>query len=271
MTMGTSKQSGFTIIEVTLFLAISGLLIVGLFMAVGASLNAQRYRDATQSFKSLLQEQYSDLANTQNSRGNNWSCNDSNASTSSGSVFRGQTNCMIVGKYMRIDGGGINIYTVLATEKATTNPSLSDISALLSTGNYHLNVSTTGVETTDLEWGTEIAWPVSGGGSRTPRDRQMGLLFIRSPDSGRAYTFTSDTLINVIPGGVSPTAFDSIMRNTDSIPGRQARTICIYSAGLGRGGDMAVYIRNFANSASAIETRSNDYIKSIDPVSPSQC
>lgn len=273
MTMGTSKQSGFTVIEVTLFLAVSGLLIVGLFMAVGASLNEQRYRDATQTFKSLLQEQYSDLANTQNSRSNNWSCNDSNATVGTAtSVFRGQTNCMLVGKYMTIDKGDIKIYTVVATEKAITNPSLSDISALRSSGNYRLNISTTGVETTSLEWGTELAWPASGSGARTPRERTMGLLFIRSPDSGRTYTFTSDSLINVPSGGVAATAFDDILQNSDTIPGRRTRTLCVYSDGLGRGGDQAITLRAYADSASAVETRTNEYMKanSSSP-SPVQC
>lgn len=273
MTMGTSKQRGFTIIEVTLFLAVSGLLIVGLFMAVGASLNVQRYRDATQSFKSLLQEQYSDLANTQNSRANTWSCNDSTAVTSNASgVFRGQTNCMLVGKYMSINKGDIKIYTVVASQKTIVNESLSDIAALRSTGNYRLNISTTGIKETDLEWGTEIAWPASGNGSRSPRDRTMSLLFIRSPDSGRTYTFTADELMSVTAGGTSATAFDNLLKNVDAIPGQGGRTICVFSDGLGQAGDMAVTMHSFATSASAIETRTNEYAKAhATSASPSQC
>ena len=273
MTMGMSKQRGFTVIEVTLFLAVSGLLIIGVLITVGSSLNAQRYRDATQSFKSLLQEQYSDIANTQNSRENNWSCNSSNASTATGSgVFRGQTDCLLVGKYMAIgEDGGIKIYTIVATEKAVTNPSLTDVSALLSTGNYRLNVSTTGIEETSMEWGTKIAWPERGSGARSPRDRAMGILFIRSPSSGQVYTFSSDNLISVSATGVAATAFDDILKNTDSIPGRQARTICILSEGLGQAGDMAVHLRGFANSASAVETRTNEFMATLSPSSPSQC
>ena len=52
-------QSGFTIVEVVLFLAITGLLTVGLLAGVSAALRQQQYHDAVQSFAGFIRDQYS--------------------------------------------------------------------------------------------------------------------------------------------------------------------------------------------------------------------
>ena len=46
---------GFTIIEVMLFLAITGLLAVGVLATVGNSINVQRYRDAVVTLQTEVQ------------------------------------------------------------------------------------------------------------------------------------------------------------------------------------------------------------------------
>ena len=43
-------SGGFTIIEVMLFLAVSGVLAAGILATVGGTIGAQRYRDAVDSF-----------------------------------------------------------------------------------------------------------------------------------------------------------------------------------------------------------------------------
>lgn len=45
-----NKQKGFTIIEVILFVAISGLLTSMLMVGVSMSINRQQYRDSVQSY-----------------------------------------------------------------------------------------------------------------------------------------------------------------------------------------------------------------------------
>ena len=59
------KRSGFTIIEVMLFLALSGFLLVGILMGTGSSIANQRYKDAVQDAVDALRNAYSFVSDTQ--------------------------------------------------------------------------------------------------------------------------------------------------------------------------------------------------------------
>lgn len=56
---------GFTIIEVMIFLAISGLLIMGIILGSGATIARYRYNDSVQNLAELLRQQYSTVVNPQ--------------------------------------------------------------------------------------------------------------------------------------------------------------------------------------------------------------
>ncbi|MFZ1250364.1 MAG: hypothetical protein WAR37_02865 [Candidatus Microsaccharimonas sp.] len=260
-----SRRSGFTIVETVLFLAISGALIIALIAGAGVTLSDQRYRDATQSFKALLQQQYSELGSVQNTRTNTWSCNSDALVTSGGDEeYRGQSECMLIGKYLRIQGKDITIYPVLAYEIDTTTIPPTDIEGLRT--KYALNASTTEIEKDELDWQTEIAWAASGADYNAggPTPRSLGILFIRSPDSGQVYTFTSDDIPAV--DAVNQATFTQLLIAGNSVPGQAARTLCIKSGGLAVSGDRAVAIAAYASAPSAIEVRSNDLVGN-----PSQC
>ncbi|HWT40822.1 MAG TPA: hypothetical protein VN081_06190 [Dongiaceae bacterium] len=258
--MGTRTSHGFTIIETMLFLAVSGILILAMIAGTGASLNIQRYRDAVESFKSLVQQQYSDLNSVQNSRSDTLSC-DSNANpVANGDQLPGQTGCFIIGKYMRIDASDVAIYNVLAYQKSTVIQP-DDITSLKN--NYNISVDTTNVENYTMEWGTQIAWPVSGtGASAQPTPRQLGMLFLRSPDSGLLYTFSGDK-ISPDKTAIPPATLTNLLVAGNAIPGQGARTICVAAGGLFVKGSSAIYVAPFAGGSSAVEVRSNDYLTSI--------
>lgn len=59
------KRSGFTLVEVMLFLGISGLLLMGIFVMTQSSISSQRFNDATQNFAEFLRGVYSETANPQ--------------------------------------------------------------------------------------------------------------------------------------------------------------------------------------------------------------
>ena len=57
-TMANNKgafRKGFTIIEVMLFLALSGLLLVGVLGGLGDNISRQRYNDAVQDVVNMMQ------------------------------------------------------------------------------------------------------------------------------------------------------------------------------------------------------------------------
>lgn len=254
-----SSSSGFTIIESLLFLAISGVLVMALIVGTGASINIQRYRDAVESFKGLLQDQYSALSSVRNERDNNWTCN-SLAQTQEqvGGEVRGQSDCVLLGRYVTVVNGDITLYSVVGHSSTSTPVTTDDITSLQN--NYVLNVATGSQETKVMEWGAKISWPLSGSGARPAgTERSIALLFIRSPDSGQIYTFTSDT----VPQDPTPATLRSMLVPGVAIPGQSQRTICIDSNGAFFNTDLSVFVSDYANSPSSIETRSNSYITSI--------
>lgn len=62
-------RRGFTLIEVALFLAITGALFVGIALGVQNSMFQQRYNDSVQSFADFLRSAYSETSNVQNPTG----------------------------------------------------------------------------------------------------------------------------------------------------------------------------------------------------------
>ena len=268
--MGTHKLAGFTVIEVVLFLAISSALIVGLISATGLSLNNQRYKDAADTFKSTLQQQYADLMSVQNAREDNWYCGagaqpDEDAGTQQD---RGQSDCMLMGKYLRIENGDISIYSVIGYGSEPFSAS-SDIAALRN--NYLLNVSNAEVSESRLEWGTQIAWPknvasntpgVVGPPNTVPTTpRKLGILIVRSPGSGQIYTFTHSGTAVPAKNDIRTTTLSNMLVAGNTTPGQGSQLICIESNGLFINSDRAVYLNSFASASSAVELRSNDFMK----------
>jgi type II secretory pathway pseudopilin PulG len=271
--MGTHKLAGFTIIETMLVVSISGLLVVGLLVGVSASLNEQRYRDATETFKSLLQQQYADLNNVQNGRDDNWQCSNTATAQPTGgpaAESRGQSDCVLLGKYLRIENSDISEYTVVGY-KYNNSAQSNDVASLRN--NYAMNVVKDLVDKSKMDWGTKIAYPrfevdpVTGvqsafGAPVSPR--KVGILFVRSPDSGQIYTFTNKEPNVPNESNITPSTFTNLLVAGDSIPGQGSRTICIESNGLFTAANRAVYIGSYASAANAIEIRSNDYMASIN-------
>lgn len=259
--MGTRASSGFTIIETLLFLGVTGLLVLGALIGVGTNVNIQRYRDSAETFKNVIQAQYSSVTNVQNGRDNNWSCTNAAGATSDvNGVDRGQTLCLVVGKYVRIQGGNIKSYTVLARDRFAAPAATNDITALQT--RYILNISKNEVDERTMEWNTEIAWPKTGPmakASATPRS--IALLFIRSPESGQVFTFTSNTVpsdadIQALQPTVSPAFLTSMIVAGNQTPGQGEQVICVESSGLFDLGQMGLYIAPFAASTNAVELMS---------------
>jgi len=58
MSMQKGRVKGFTIIETMLFLALTGLMLVGALVGIGNNLARQRYKDSVQDVVTLIRNQY---------------------------------------------------------------------------------------------------------------------------------------------------------------------------------------------------------------------
>jgi type II secretory pathway pseudopilin PulG len=221
------KINGFTIVETMLFLGISGLLIMSVLVGTGASINIQRYRDSVTSLQSFLQLQYSNVANVSNDTTEK-TCGESD------STPRGQSSCVILGKYITVNGTTIQTSDVIGTDRPNSEDASDDLSALKSS---LIKVSTfSSPETYELEWGSSIGYK-SG-------DSAPYILILRSPSSGVIRTFISKT--TPTDGNIS-----EILDDSQALI--QPAQLCVNSNGLFTGNTMAVKIDGNSTSASGVE------------------
>lgn len=258
--MNSKRTAGFTIIESMLFLAISGVLVVALIAGTGVSINIQRYRDAVETLKAYIQNQYDEITSVYNDRDNSWYC-DNSAQTDKGAASedRGQSQCVLLGRYLTIDGDTVRSASVTGRLVDGSIATGNDINRLRDS--YVLGISTVYQDETTLEWGASIKWPSAGDSeSRTGNDRrQIAILIVRSPDSGLIYTFTSDN----VPEEPGNNSLKSMIVAASEVPGRAPRTICIEPGGILLTNVMAVYLTEFANGPNSVETRTNDFMESL--------
>lgn len=182
--MTTVSVRGFTVIELMLFLGITGALFAALMFGVNSNITQQRYRDSVVSLNTLLQGQYSEVSNTRNERDNNWKCNEDGTIAQSPveGEPRGASACVILGRAIEIQDNGTKISTssVVGREpvgQATT----SDIATLLA---YHPRISSFDTQDSTVDWGSALS-------TTTHQPSMASILILRSPASGLIRVFTS--------------------------------------------------------------------------------
>lgn len=200
--MGNRKEKGFTLIEVILFLAITGMIIAGLLIGVGASLNRQRYSDATTGAVSYFQNQYSQVSNVSNNRPNNLVCRGGAIVDAPGDTSSpvGTSDCTIVGRLIQSRPGGVGVmsYPVYATVDAGTLPRNASDNDLQILRDARLIAATEGEEYTP-SWGTRFLRESEkdetgrAAPNQAPEDANFAILIVRMPTSGIIHTYVSDT------------------------------------------------------------------------------
>lgn len=233
-----NNTTGFTIVEVVLFLGISGLLAVSLMVGWSVNINRQRYNDTVNTFKSSIQTVFSEVENTQNGREQKVKCATTGSSvqilSNSSGEDRGTTDCIIMGKMIifrscggpgacsqtpghseeyeirDIVGKDINISTDCGGKACD-----SDISALnatkfiISASNDSSTNATGNSKTERMEWSgaykaatkTSNFSKLSGSfGQLSVSNAVYGVLIVRSPIDGTVRTFGTSVDLSKDPG-----------------------------------------------------------------------
>lgn len=199
-------SQGFTIIEVTLFLSITGLMVAGLMVGTSASINRQRYNDAVTSLQSDIQLLYSDATSVANTRpkGNcsvvsengSYRVALSEASASDpAATSRGQSDCIILGKALIIDGSKKEsyLYDVIGSQPSGTSAS-NELSSIISA---HPTVYKASKQVFPLKWDTSMfAGVEASDGSVAHFQKGIAIYVVRSPSSGSVYTFAAPMAYN---------------------------------------------------------------------------
>ena len=223
-------HSGFTIIEVMLFLALSGFMLLGIFVGTNSSIANQRYKDAVQDAADALKKAYSFVADTQieEREGAASSCNwltdsASQVDINSSESGRGRTSCAVYGAVVTIRHDliqtttliGLDYYDMLLSVDQngkgnsdyeginSLDTSDIDLLGILQANNIakHCDSSgnncTTAVagnsSTQKLRWEARFKKPNDASGSN--RDLELTLLIYRSPRDGSIHTLSMDGVI----------------------------------------------------------------------------
>lgn len=199
---GAKRQRGFTVIEVTLFLGITGLLFLIALLGTGSTIRSVRFSDSGRSLTAFVQRQYDELINGLNTRDNTVTC--SGGLVSSGTQTPGTSNCLLMGRLLVFQANSPNIavYKVVGTEPANVDYSQSDTDLI---ADFQPRVVTsTGVTNYSIPWQAYLS------GSKRLSDNQAvtGLLLVRSPKSSRvvSYTYKPTSPVDSNLSGVVATA-----------------------------------------------------------------
>lgn len=171
---------GFTIIEVMIFLAITGILLLMVFIGTGMVASQRRLSDATDGLQAYLQSEYDKVVNGVNVRGTEVAC-----STDGGSAIRpgASNNCLLLGRLVVIKNTTtLESFDIISTQKLPDAYSGLGVADLTKLQNVGIAAYGSGSEQYELKWGAEVS-----NASRTgsPRPQVNAIAFVRIPDSSR--------------------------------------------------------------------------------------
>jgi type II secretory pathway pseudopilin PulG len=237
--MTSKRRAGFTIIEVVLFLAVSGLLITGILAGSGMAISQQRYKDAVATLRSDIQQLYEGSIAVQNDER-------SGSVSGCGSGGAGRSDCVIVGNLMTVSEGTVTQYRVIGDDVAGSGA--SEVAKLNSLNPRVLDAGVV----SDMEWGTTIgAGSTSGNGS-------MSILVLRSPDSGLIYTFFQNGVVDT----TRTVAAQNEVRRMVAVGSMGRVNLCVNPTGWTVAEPMAIIVGANAASASAIEVMTRQLYES---------
>ena len=185
-------SGGFTLIEVILFLAISGLLLAGALAGISTNINNSRFNDAIRSTTSYLQSQYSEVAAGKSDRDALKGCDAGVINTTTRPL--GMTDCVIMGRYIKLQGSSLTVRYIIGYRSTLLGISADDTAAVM-----QMSPRVAGADAYqsqyDVPWDIGLVKTVLWNGDSTA----TGFAIIRSPTSGNILYYAASNLTSPEP------------------------------------------------------------------------
>mgnify|MGYP000921627288 FL=1 len=240
--MKTPFSRGFTIIEVMLFLAVSGVMVAGLLGGWTLLVNTQRYKDTIDTVYGYMQDQYNLVYNVENERKSTLTCTSTGEiNEDSASQPRGQSDCVLMGRMIKlVDGKTFESYAVLGTKPAAD--AAGDDNAVIKS--YRPKTITQSIGLTESH--QSIPWEAEAVGKEGAGDGlNVNIILLRSPTSGIVHRYV-----------VAASATNTSINDSDIAVANESEdfTMCFNPGALVSGVRQAVVIRAYASSRNSVET-----------------
>ena len=253
------KRAGFTLIEVSLFLAVTALLFLGVTLGVRGSIFQQRYNDSVQSLAEFLRSAYSETSNVEHTGSGR-----SDLAVYGKLLTFGETYDL-AGKKLAADEYRINSYTVVGgVEGISAGDVLDSLKKLGANvvvkdgGSYKMAGI---VQEYIPKWGAGIQ--TTGGYSGGKYTTFKGaILIVRHPQSGTIYTYYKNNgVIEVNNALRTGTGLDKLLTNVLNATNFKITQvdICVNPAGAAKSNQRRdVRIVNGARNASSVQVINQD-------------
>ena len=187
------RRQGFTLIEVSLFLAITALLFFGVTLGVRGSIFQQRYNDSVQNFAEFLRSTYSEVTNVEHT----------GTGTSDQAIYG---KILSFGESYDLAGNNINenkVFSYVVVGNIGDNCSSGGgngcnvLQILQSLGaNIVKDGELVGIPREyTLKWGAGLQTTATYSGAYVPFSGMV--LIVRHPETGTVYTFFNENKMEV--------------------------------------------------------------------------
>lgn len=224
-----NSNKGFTIVEISLFLAISTLLLAGLMTGITITVQQQRFTDSLNATQSFLQQQFNETQYTLNNRPID-NCTNGELGGADPATNPGGSSCMVVGKFIDL-GGAVtpgddesqivisniisNVQLPVNYKNRTDFPSLRDL-----IGAPQLEtkmVDNENRQTFTVPWGAQFTKIVEGDNPAIALDSRY-LALIKSPITGTTSVYKVEGIMDIAASSYSLSDSGSTQVLQDFVP-----------------------------------------------------
>lgn len=245
MQQSSDPSRGFTIIEVVLFLAITGLMMAGILAAVGAGVNGKRYTEAVDSFQDFLISQYDQTDNVANTHEATIGCNGATPRPA------GTSNCSVIGRLVTSQDG-LNIKAsplyAGADVSAIDSQDIDSPAELLESLNIYTVSDNPDAQQYQMRWQTRLT--NQNGAAVQP----FSLMIVRLPYAKGSINYISDRAI----ASDAPENISQFITQVNSVGVKKQLALCVDPAGLQSAPPVGLLIENGGSGGSSSMQRKGD-------------